>query len=229
MDAILRVPISHEERIRLARAWAAACAYPRFGEHAVFIKADCWHLQYSEFLQEAFPEARWIFLYREPIEVIVSHVEEPSPWTSQGMMDPGLLGVTPEEAFGLSREDYLGKSLGIILEWAIRSAGDSRGMLVNYSELPGAFSERILRHFGVKYSDEEIAVMDAAKGQDAKEPTFFFEADVERKQKSAKPWMREIAARWIDPHYQRLEGLRREIWRFGVSPQSQVIARLDEP
>ncbi len=54
MDVILRAPISHEQRLRLARAWVAACAVPRFGERAVFIKADCWHFRYVQFLQEAF-------------------------------------------------------------------------------------------------------------------------------------------------------------------------------
>ncbi len=208
LDVILRTPISHEERLRLARAWVTACTVPRFGERAIFIKADCWHFRYVEFLQEAFPEARWIFLYREPIEVIVSHVQEPSPWTTQGLMDAALLDMTAEEAAALSREDYVGKSLGIVLEWAIRNAQDPCGMLVNYSELPGAFLDRILPHFGVAYSVEEVAAMEAAAQQNAKEPALAFEADVERKQKAAKPWMRDVAARWIEPHYGTLEALR---------------------
>ena len=208
LDVILRAPISDDDRLRLARAWVAACTTPRFGERAVFIKADCWHFRYVQFLQKAFPEAAWIFLYREPIEVIVSHVQEPSPWTLQGLMDPALLDMSAEEAGALSREDYLGKSLGIVLEWAIRNAEDSRGMLVNYSELPHAFSARILPHFGGEYSMEEVAAMEAVAQQNAKEPAFAFEADVQRKQKAAKPWMREVAARWIEPHYRALEAMR---------------------
>lgn len=213
MDTILRAPIPHDDRLRLARAWVAACAWARSGERSVFIKADCWHFRYVPFLREAFPEARWIFLYREPVEVIVSHVQEPSPWTTQGLMDPALLDLTPEEAGALSREDYLGKSLGIVLEWAIRNAADPAGILVNYSELPRAFPERILPHFGVAYSPEEIAQMEAASLRNAKEPSLSFEPDVERKQKAAKPWMEEIAARWIDSHYRTLEAMRNCIHR----------------
>ncbi len=47
---------------------------------------------------------------------------------------------------------YLGKSLGVVLEWAIRNAQDPRGILVNYSELPSAFSDRILPHFGIEHN-----------------------------------------------------------------------------
>ncbi len=50
--------------------------------------------------------------------------------------------------------------------------------------------------------------MEAAAQQNAKEPTLTFEVDVERKQKAAKPWMREVSARWIEPHYRTLEALR---------------------
>lgn len=209
MDTILRAPISDKERLQWVRAWVAACAYPRFGERSVFIKADCWHFRYVEFLQEAFPESKWIFLYREPIEVIVSHVQEPSPWTSQGLMDPALLDMPPQEALALSREDYLGRSLGVVLEWAVRNAEASHGILVNYAELPGAFRERILPHFGVTYSSEEIAEMEAVSRWNAKEPSLSFDPDVERKRRSAKPWMREVAATWIDPHYRALEEIRR--------------------
>ena len=213
LDIILRAPWPDKDRLRIARAWVAACAHPRFGERFVFVKADCWHFRFVPFLQEAFPEAKWIFLYREPVEVIVSHAVEPSPWTTRGLMDPALLDLTPAEAFGMTREDYLGKSLGIILEWAIRNARDPAGLLVNYSELPEAFFSRILPHLGVEFSAEEIAAMEAASLHNAKEPSLRFEPDTQRKRQEAKPWMREVAARWIDPHYRTLEEMRRTVER----------------
>jgi hypothetical protein len=208
LDIILRARLPREERIRWARAWVTACARPRTGERAIFIKADCWHFRETSFFQEAFPEARWIFLYREPLEVVVSHVQEPSPWTARGMMDPALLGLSQQEALALTQEDYLGKALGVILEWARERADDPQGLFVNYRELPDAFRERILPHLGVEYSASDVELMEAAAKRNAKEPSVDFQPDVERKQKAVKPWMREVAERWISPHYRALEEMK---------------------
>lgn len=209
MDVILRGPFSEEDRLELARAWLSACAQPHHGERTAFVKFDSRHVREVPFLRQAFPGVPWIFLYREPLEVVVSHVRHPAPWGVKGMLDATFIGLYAQEAHALSAEDYLGKALGTILEWAVQYAGDPEGMLVEYSELPAAFTGRILPHFGVDYSSEEISSMQAASARNAKEPDVLFQPDGERKQKAVKPWMREITDRWIRPHYEKLEQLRR--------------------
>jgi len=83
LDAILRahqrIPtLPREIQVSWVRAMAAALGQPRCGEQALYIKTDCWHIHQIDLIREAFPEVPWIFLYRDPIEVMVSQQRVPA-------------------------------------------------------------------------------------------------------------------------------------------------------
>jgi hypothetical protein len=51
----------------------AALGQARAGETRLFLKLDCWHMRDLPLFRRAFPNTPWVFLYRDPVEVLVSH------------------------------------------------------------------------------------------------------------------------------------------------------------
>ncbi len=65
------------QRIAWLRGVVHALGQRRHGdERRFFIKFDSWHVLELPLILEAFPDVPWIFLYRDPTEVLVSHTTE---------------------------------------------------------------------------------------------------------------------------------------------------------
>ena len=118
-------------------------------------------------LRQAFPDVPWIFLYRDPVEVLVSLVARPSNMTTPGMGD-NLLGLPPHEIAGMAIEDYAARILGLLCDSAIRQFPDKRAMLVNYNQIPQVVWQQLPGHFGFDLTGEAIERMQEAGGLDAK-------------------------------------------------------------
>jgi hypothetical protein len=170
-------------------------------ERHLFVKWDCWHIHQMAAIRRAFPQTPWVFLYRDPVEVLESQMRKPGMWTVPGALEEALTGGAD---WRNGREEYCARMLGAICEAAIRE----RATLVNYSELPLAVG-RLAHFFGVEYTAAEWEAMLAAAGFDAKSPCFAFTADGEEKRRRASGAVVEAAARWIGAAYQELEVLRR--------------------
>ena len=74
--------VSDEQRSAWLRGWMRAAGLPRSGEKRLFEKFDAWHSFDLPFLRRAFPETPWIFLHRNPVEVI-DYAELPDAVTSK--------------------------------------------------------------------------------------------------------------------------------------------------
>jgi len=186
--------------------WMVAALGPRRlpGQTHYFLKLDAWHIHSLALFREAFPETPWIFLYRDPLEVAVSHMRCPGMFVAKGVMDPSLLGMQPEDDV-LGREEWCVRVLERILRAACAFAGDPKGMLVNYRRLPEAVFDAIGRHFGMAFSPAERAQMAEMSRLNAKQPWFFFQRDSEGKQAGASARLRELAHECLDAPYRRLE------------------------
>ncbi|MGA3239429.1 MAG: sulfotransferase family protein [Bryobacteraceae bacterium] len=177
-------------------------------ETRYFIKFDSPTVLALPSIRRAFPSAPWIFLYRNPEEVLVSHLRQPAPAMCPGMItDVPAIEATLEEVVSMSAEEYAARVIGRICECAALGM-DECGMLVNYTQLPEAAWGSIARRFGVEFSPDEIARMQAAALYDAKRPRQKFEADGESKRLEVSGAARAAAARWISPHFDELERLR---------------------
>jgi len=159
----------------LVGAILSALARPNAGETRFFVKFDCWHIHHYALVRRVFPSVPAIFLYRDPLEVLVSQMRNPGMWT-----------VGSGE---LPRERHVAGLLERILRAALGHADTLR--LVNYTELP----ESVYTLFGVEWTDAQLAAMHAAAGADAKTPQMPFTPDSEEKRARATESMRtEIAA-----------------------------------
>jgi hypothetical protein len=191
LDGLIRAPFADSER-QVEALRALAHAWSR-GADRLFIKLDSWHTRALPLLRRAFPQVPWIFLHRDPVEVLVSHRRARGYHTVPGLLPLNWFGLEPEDA-SLPEAEYIARVLERICEPAIAHAEDG-GLLLDYAELPQAFFTRILPHFGLTPNPEEQAAMEAAAMRNSKAPETGFQPDGDAKQREAQPDQHAAAAR----------------------------------
>lgn len=194
-----------------ARRWLVAMVRAlgqprRGGERRYFVKFDARHALDLPLVRCAFPEVPWIFVYRDPVEVLVSHLEQPTGWTVPGMVPVrGVPWPAADDGFG----GYAAAVIAAICRAALDALEQpGGGMLLNYTDLPGAVFSTLAAHFGCEWTPGEIAAMRQAAARNAKRPGETFSPDSLRKQREAPPVIRESCERLLGDLYSRLETKR---------------------
>jgi hypothetical protein len=200
-----RPDLSDDEHGRWLAWMVSALGQPRRGDETnYFIKLDPWHTLSLPLFRRVFPDVPWIFLYRDPVEVLESQLKMPGI-----QMVPGMLGVDP---FGFEqsvdwkrRDDYRARVLARICEPVLQHYSGGPALLVNYRDLPQALWTTIMPHFGVSCSDRDRAVMAEVARFDAKTPGLPFTSDIDAKQREASAATRAAAEERLGDLYRRLE------------------------
>ena len=215
IDSTLRAQFNSTEagddqRITWLR-WMVSALGQRWlgGEQHLFVKFDAWNTLELPLIRRAFPEVPWIFLYRDPVEVLVSHFANRGAHMIPGVLTPSLFGMDLQTAFSLRPEDYCAKVLATICRAASQHCRHG-GRLVNYRQLPEVVSESLLKFFNLRHSDDEIARLRAAGKRDAKDSTAPFQNDSQKKRDKATEAIRDAADKWLYPIYQDLEEARQK-------------------
>jgi hypothetical protein len=215
IDNVLRANVraggvTDGQRLTWLRGVVSALGQPsRRGEQHLFIKFDACHTLDLPLVRQAFPDVPWVFLYRNPIEGLVSHDMQRGSYTIPGVIEAGVFGLDPAAAQKLSAEEYTARVLARICRAAVDCQEQTAsGLLVNYNELPGAVDSAIADFFGTAYSDEERKRMHAVTPFDAKNPCLFFTDDTAEKERQATDRIRQAAEAWLRPVYEQLEALR---------------------
>lgn len=199
--------VPFDMQVAALRAIVAALGRNRSGSaRRYFLKLDAWHILALPLFRAAFPEVPWVFLYREPEEVMVSHVRMPGMHFVGGGMLPVELRVDPGASFSL--EDHGAKVLAQLLRAAAEHLALGGGMLVDYAGLPEAMDAAIPAHFGFTPDAGERAAMAAAKLRDAKAPDLAFRPDSQSKRAAVTAVTADAVARHLRAPYDRLEVLR---------------------
>ncbi|RON48744.1 sulfotransferase family protein [Pseudomonas frederiksbergensis] len=200
LDALLRSDLPAAERRRAIEGLMSAYGQRRCGlEQRLVIKLDAWNIAELPLLRAYFPETPWMFLYRDPLEIAVSHVRR------SGMhMVPGLIGASglDDELPFDSREDYIARRLGRLLSTGLAHCRELGGLAVNYSELPDAMAGRLAGFFGL--DDEQRQQVFAAVGRHAKQPSEVFFGDSDSKRREASALLIERVERWARGPYEAL-------------------------
>jgi hypothetical protein len=218
IDAILNAgfrdpAVTDEQRMLWLRALLSAFGRRRHQqEEHFFIKFDSWHALDLALIHQAFPAVPWIFLYRDPVEVLISHQNMPG-----AQMIPGSLGArigySVADVVGrMSMAEYGARVLARICNAALEHRND-HGLFVDYRQMPEAVWLLLETHFGVVPSEAEIVRMRNAAEFDAKTPCMPFIRDEAKKKRQATEMISAVSAKWLDPVYERLEALR---WRSGL-------------
>ena len=205
-----RPDLGEDRQVLWLNSIVGALGQKRSGnERRYFVKLDCWHTLALPLFRRAFPAVPWVFLYRDPIEVLVSQLRIPGTQMIPGGFGPDLYGLARSYGPGTA-EDYYAQVLAKVTEPAVAHYASGGGLLVNYRQLPDALFTAIMPHFGVACSEADRAAMTEAARYDAKTPSFEFEPDSGAKQRFATPVARAAADRWLGDLYRRLEILRGE-------------------
>jgi hypothetical protein len=212
IDAVLQARfmnpgLTQDEWTRWLRWMVEAFGQKRAGERHFFIKLDSWHTLALPLFRAAFPSVPWVFLYRDPIEVMVSQIGQRGLQTVPGGLigDPFGLGLDPDAS---ESEEYCALVLRKTCEAVVQCYPQGGGLLVNYSQLPEALWTKILPHFGVTFGGVDRATMIQASQFDAKSRDRTFASDSDAKKRAATDLARKAAAEHLDDIYVRLEAIR---------------------
>ena len=183
----------------------------RGNEQHLFIKFACTSFAQLERITRIWPNVPWIFLYRDPIETIVSNVNDPPTWLTDDdwRVLASITGTTPGEVAAMTLEERCARSIGSFYSRAFALAND-QSLLINYKQLSVSVLANVLKFFKASPSSQELEAIARASGVYAKEVsgTRPFVADTERKQKLASDLSREMSERWAREPYQQLEQRR---------------------
>lgn len=182
-------------------------------EQHLFIKFSCCSFAQIERIRRIWPNVPWIFLYRDPIETIVSNLADVPPW----LMDndrrvlASITGVSPEQVAEMRLEELCARTIGSFYSLAPRVAKDE-GLLLNYNQLSVPVISRVLRFFRVNPSAEEMETIARGSRIYSKEVSgsHTFVADADAKQKLANDLVREVTEQWAIEPYRLLEQKRLE-------------------
>jgi hypothetical protein len=204
----LHPEVGEDEQVQWLRWMICAFGQQRRGdEQRFFVKLDAWHTLHLPLFRRAFPEVPWIFLYRDPVEVLVSQMRQPGLHMIPPLVAAERFGLTPPESW-LEPATYRARVLAAISEPIVRDGVGDCGLLVNYRQLPDAVEPVILRHFDVASDEAERRAMAEVASRNAKSPAFAFVNDSAAKQVEATDALRALADVYLGAHYRRLEAMR---------------------
>ena len=214
IDLVLRAKFRHptltdEDRACWLQWLVSALAQRTNGdEEFLFIKFDSWSILDFPLIRRAFPKVPWIFLYRDPVEVLVSQLTHRGAHMVPGGIEPELFGIGNDDVFTMRPEEYCARVLGSICEAALRHHQSSPGLMVNYRQLPNAMWTEVTKFFGVDVSVTDLEAFRRAATRDAKNPLLEFESDSQVKQTKANDAVRLASAKWLAPLYEQLQAVR---------------------
>ena len=180
----------------------------------VFIKFSCCSVSQLERIRRIWPRVPWIFLYRDPVETIVSNVSDPPAWLldEDHRVLANITGTSPAQVAQMSIEELCARSVGSFFSTAHTLANDNN-LLLNYNQLSLPAINGILEFFKVRPSPEELERIASGTRIYSKQvsATREFVPDARAKQRLASDLVREMAERWAMQPYQLLEQNRNAV------------------
>jgi hypothetical protein len=173
----------------------------------VFIKFSCCSVSQLERIRRIWPRVPWVFLYRDPIETIVSNVSNPPTWLrdEDHRILAHITGTSPAEVAEMSLEELCARSIGSFFSTA-RTFADDNSLLINYNQLSFPVICNALQFFGASLTAAELDAISSRSSFYSKaahdRP---FVSDSETKRQNASDLVREVAERWATQPYSLLE------------------------
>lgn len=165
--------------------------------------------------RQALPKTPEIFLYRDPLEVLMSHAKAASSW----WYTQATTGLSAEEIFQRPIMELAARGIGRMLQ-AMVDHSNEETLLINYSEFGPSIPRTLLEFFGIPVTEQLVDDMlaSAAIYSKGSQRTREFIPDSEAKRQAATPMMRNLIMQFADRPYQCLERLRRRRIMIGTKP-----------
>lgn len=195
----------HDPDWLVLRGVIAALSQPDGADRAVCFKLDAWHTLALVEIRRIV-HAPWLFVYRDPVEVMVSHARAPGRHVVPGLLPGMALETAGDGSKEHTTADHAARVIGAICAAIIPHA--SAAQLLNYAEIPGALATRLPAALGLNPDALDTTRLAALLTRHAKQPHEAFVDDRAAKQAQATATLRATAARWITPHYAAIETIR---------------------
>jgi hypothetical protein len=163
----------------------------------------------------ALADTPWIFVYRDPVEVMVSMMRQPTGsinnWMRNRVRAAARLEMPALANPGLWPAEFMARTLrrhcmGVAA--VARATPPGKFLAVNYNRLPEAVWESIAPHFGITLTTKERERMQAeAKFSSKRREPVEFAPDSKKKHEEADPFVRGLAERLVMPAVEELRSL----------------------
>lgn len=208
VDAVLGADVPDAERAEWLQWMLAALGQPRVpGDRHLFVKFDAWHAVHLPLIRRAYPDVPWVFLYRDPREVLASQLRQAGAFLVPGVLDRVGGPGTAEALSGDTVGTRIASLLHETCEAARAALPGGCGLLVNYAELPEAFTGLIAAHFGLDPDDDDLAAIAECARHDAKSPGLPYERRSDPPPPADPEALAMIESQAL-PAYRELERLR---------------------
>lgn len=134
-------------------------------EESLIVKLDSWHLLYFDFIRETFPEAKRMFLFREPSAVLRSQQK-----VRGKQMVPGVLSIplVTDDVAPNDLDGYAVKVLERFFKIMIDNSTKA-DLLLDYSQLPERL-DKVTKLLGSSFSENERQMMMSRSFFNSKDP-----------------------------------------------------------
>lgn len=199
----------------LLRGVVNALAQRRSGnERRFFVKFSCCSSAQLSRITRIWPEVPWLFLYRDPIETIVSNLRTKPDW----MMDPDrrilatITATSVDMIEQMAPEELCARSIASFYSFA-RQLANEKCLLLNYNQLNVAAIVSVLSFFNIDPSSDELDAIQKTSRIYSKDlqATRSFVDDVDLKQQLASALVSEMAEKWAREPYLLLEQKRKQL------------------
>ena len=189
-------------------------------EQRLFFKIQSIGTKSIPAFSKAFPDTPWIFLHRDPVQVMMSHLktkEKISTVCTRSRSAPPsdlvalVKGRDPSAKISrLSTEDYCAAHLASLCDAAYSAYQNSNGngKFVDYVDLPDSLIEDIIpNHFGQSMNDDAKSRILKVSGTYSKARTLgkTWQEDSQKKEDAARPEIRAASAKYLQPLYEKLK------------------------
>ena len=181
---------------------------PRDEARSLFVKFDAWSAVELALIRQTFPGVPWLFLFRDPVEVLVSQTRLRGAHVIPGALPARTLGLTALAACEIPPVEYAARVLARVGQAALEFSDDARATFVDHADLPGFVLDRLPSAWSLTLSEEDVDRMGAAAVRDAKNPSIPFEPDREQLRAAATVEILAAAEQWLAPVHERMLGTR---------------------
>jgi hypothetical protein len=201
VDGILRAHASVDQRARWLRMVVGALGRAGDTGRGYVLKLDAWAACDLDVVRVAFPDTPWIFLHRDPLEVLASHLRQRGAHMVPGALAPELFGLDRAMLAAMTPEEYMARVFAAICRGALTHR-DEKALFLDYRALPGAVDD-VLDWFGLDANDDERERMNTVAHLNAKNPRLPFTRDPTAAS-DLSPALHAAVDRWARPVYEEV-------------------------
>jgi hypothetical protein len=199
---------SNEQKRRLLANVIQAFLDYKTVQQDAFIKFSARAILDYQLITQVYPSVPCIFVYRDPVEVLVSLVGTQIDRLPPGLEKASLLNEDSQAISRMRPVEFWARVIANQCAAAVEMCECSQPLLVNYSQLPEKVWTDIVKFFGVVLSAADVERMQEVLTQNAKNPQKPFSNDIVNKRDAATKEIHDLVEHFVQPYYHRLETIR---------------------